>query len=56
MENYRRNSIRNSANAWNSQLVRADKLFDDLTDEQLSQTSGINRNRGIYLLGHLTAI
>lgn len=43
-------------NAWNSQLARADKLFGDLTDEQLSQTIGINRNSGIYLLGHLTAI
>ncbi len=32
------------------------ELINYLTDEQLSQSIGINRNSGIYLLGHLTAI
>ncbi len=41
---------------WNGQLKRADDLFNKLTDEQLAQQVSPNRNSGIYLLGHLTAI
>ena len=42
--------------AWNSKIEQADKLFDKLTDEQLQNEVAPNRNRGIYLLGHLTAV
>jgi len=42
--------------AWNQQVQIANKLFDSLTDEQLLQEVAPNRNRGVYLLGHLTAV
>ncbi len=41
---------------WNSKLKDADTLFDKLTDEQLQNEVAPGRNRGIYLLGHLTAV
>ncbi len=42
--------------AWHSKVKDADNLFDKLTDEQLQKEVAPNRNRGIYLLGHLTAV
>lgn len=42
--------------AWNSQLNRTTKLFDSLSDEQLSADIAPGRNSGTYLLGHLTAV
>jgi hypothetical protein len=42
--------------AWNGQLNRADKFFKAHTDEQLQTEVSPNRNTGVYLLGHLTAI
>jgi hypothetical protein len=56
MENRNEILLKIVINNWNSQLTRADKLFSVLTDKQLSQTIGDNRNSGVYLLGHLTAI
>ena len=41
--------------AWNKELGATNKLLDKLTDEQLMQEVSPSRNRGIYLLGHLTA-
>ncbi len=41
--------------AWNRELDATDKLLAKLTDEQLMQEVSPSRNRGIYLLGHLTA-
>jgi hypothetical protein len=41
---------------WKMQILRATKLFETLTDEQLEKEVAPNRNTGIYLLGHLTAI
>ena len=41
---------------WNGQLKRTDDLFNKLTDEQLEKQVAPNRNSGIYLLGHLTAV
>jgi hypothetical protein len=41
---------------WNTQIMKADKLFNDLSDEQLEEEVATGRNSGIYLLGHLTAI
>ena len=41
--------------AWNAELSNTDKLFSTLTDEQLMREVSPSRNRGIYLLGHLTA-
>lgn len=48
--------IKMALDAWNIQIGRADKLFESLTDEQLRQEVSPNRNSGIYLLGHLTAV
>jgi hypothetical protein len=48
--------IKIALDAWNTQVKRADSLFDLLTDEQLKNEVAPNRNRGIYLLGHLTAV
>ena len=42
--------------AWNIQISRTSKLFDSLTDEQLSAEVAPDRNSGIYLLGHLAAV
>lgn len=42
--------------SWYQQIKRASDLFNLLTDEQLMQEAAPNRNRGIYLLGHLTAV
>ncbi len=42
--------------SWNGQVNRADKFFSSHTDEQLQKEIAPNRNSGIYLLGHLTAV
>ena len=48
--------IKMALDPWNTQIARADKLFNDLSDEQLLQEVATGRNSGIYLLGHLTAV
>lgn len=42
--------------AWYSKIKDADKVLDMLSDEQLMHEISPGRNRGIYLLGHLTAV
>src|SRR5436190_492670 len=42
--------------AWHSKIKEADTLFDKLSDEQMQNEVAPNRNRGVYLLGHLTAV
>jgi hypothetical protein len=42
--------------AWNGQLSRADKFFATHTDVQLLGEIAPDKNSGIYLLGHLTAV
>jgi hypothetical protein len=41
---------------WNSRIKATDEIFNELTDEQLQKEISPGRNRGIYLLGHLTAV
>ena len=41
---------------WESYIRRTDQLFAGLTDEQLLKEIAPGKNRGIYLLGHLTAV
>jgi len=48
--------IKNVLDTWYSNISRADALFNALTDEQLETEVAPGRNRGIYLLGHLTAV
>ena len=42
--------------AWHTQVKRTGDLFDLFSDEQLMKEIAPGRNRGIYLLGHLTAV
>jgi hypothetical protein len=56
MEAQKQLIIRSVLDAWNSRIETADKLFNSLSDEQLSQEVSPGRNRGVYLLGHLTAV
>src|SRR5260221_4317619 len=41
--------------AWYSKMKEANDIFDKLTDVRLQIEVAPKRNRGIYLLGHLTA-
>lgn len=41
---------------WEIYIRRTDELFKSLSDEQLLKEVSPGRNRGIYLLGHLTAV
>ena len=41
---------------WYAAVKRADALFEKLTDEEMLNQVAPNRNRGIYLIGHLTAV
>ncbi|MFT5723403.1 MAG: hypothetical protein ACI9JN_000516 [Bacteroidia bacterium] len=43
-------------NSWHSVIKRADKMFDSISDEDMIKEVVPNRNRAIYLLGHLTAV
>ena len=56
MEAQKQLLVRSVLDAWNSRIEAADKLFSALTDEQLQQEIAPGRNRGVYLLGHLTAV
>ena len=41
---------------WQSQIQATNSVLDKLTDEQLEQEIAPRRNRGTYILGHLTAV
>lgn len=41
---------------WYSLIKTGDTLLDSITDEQLQKEIVPNKNRGIYLLGHLIAV
>ncbi len=41
---------------WESQNARVTKLIDSLSSDQLLSEISPGKNRGIYLLGHLTAV
>ena len=42
--------------SWYSTVKRANALFDKLSDEEMMNEVAPNRNRGIYLIGHLAAV
>lgn len=48
--------VRSVVDAWNARMESADKLLDSLSDHQLEQEIAPGKNRGIYLVGHLTAV
>ena len=41
---------------WYTLVKNCDTLLDSVTDEQLEKEIVPNKNRGIYLLGHLIAV
>ncbi len=41
---------------WNASLKSCDNLLNTLTDDVLQKQIAHNKNRGIYLLGHLIAV
>jgi len=42
--------------AWRSKVSQFDMLLSELSDEQLGKEVAPGRNRGTYLLGHLTSL
>ncbi|MGC4041963.1 MAG: DinB family protein [Flavobacterium sp.] len=48
--------IKMALDSWKGQINAIDKVLGKLSDEQLMQEVSSMRNRGIYLLGHLTAV
>lgn len=56
MENHQEFIIKLAIDSWYLQVKRADYLINLLTDEELQKEISPQRNRGIYLLGHLTAV
>ena len=49
-------SVKVALNSWNLVVERADKIFSNLTEDQLLKEVAPGRNRLIYLWGHLIAI
>ena len=56
MTNQNELMIKMIVDAWNGQLARATKLFNELTDGQIENETAPGRNTGTYLLGHLVAV
>jgi len=48
--------IKMVVSAWETQNGRVNKLLETLSEEQLMSETAPGRNRGIYLVGHLTAV
>jgi hypothetical protein len=48
--------IKSVLDSWYNHVSRTDNLLDTFTDEQLQNEIAPGKNRGIYLLGHLTAV
>jgi uncharacterized damage-inducible protein DinB len=49
-------SVKVALNSWNLVVERADKIFSNLSEDQLLKEVAPGRNRLIYLWGHLIAI
>lgn len=56
MTNQQQIIIKMALDPWNTNVNKANQLFDSLSDEQLKEEVAPARNSGIYLLGHLTAV
>lgn len=48
--------VKMALSGWESGIKRTDALINGLNDEELAKEIAPGRNRGIYLLGHLTAV
>jgi hypothetical protein len=42
--------------AWNQKVNQLNKMFGELSDEQLERPVAPGKNSGVYILGHLAAI
>jgi hypothetical protein len=42
--------------SWHSTIKRADALIESMSDEEIKNEIVPDRNRGVYLLGHLAAV
>lgn len=49
-------TVKSILDAWNSRIEAANKLIDELSDEDLQKEVSPGRNRGLYLLGHLALV
>ena len=49
-------TVKSVLDAWDSRIEAANKLFDSLSDEDLQKEVAPDRNRGLYLLGHLALV
>lgn len=56
MEDYKQLAVKLAIDSWNIQISRLNQLLEKLTDEKLLEEVAPKRNRGSYLLGHLTAV
>jgi hypothetical protein len=56
MDNHKEVIVKSVLDAWYSRIDATDKIFAELSDEQLQTEVSPGRNRGIYLLGHLAAV
>ena len=48
--------IKIALSTWDTQIKRADKIFNDLSDDQLLADIAPGKNSGAYLLGHLIVV
>ena len=49
-------AVKNVLDTWYSRVKATDDLLNSLSDEQLQKEIAPGKNRGIYLVGHLTAV
>lgn len=56
MENSKQLIVKCVLDSWNARVKEANDILDNLTDEQLQKEIAPGKNRGSYLLGHLTAV
>src|SRR6185312_1750827 len=56
MTNDKQLAVKMAIDLWNSRLKATDEMINALTDEQLQKEVSPGRNRGVYILGHLTAV
>lgn len=56
MQNESEILVKIALDTWCARISQTSELISSLSDDQLNQEISPNRNRGIYLLGHLTAM